>query len=73
MSVVAVSETFGGNLRKIRGERNLTQEALARELGVSWITVSRYERGKSQPTTNRLHLIADVLETTAAELLKDAA
>lgn len=73
MSVMAVSEKFGRNLRKIRDERGLTQESLARELGVSWITVSRYERGKSRPTVNRLHLIADVLDTTTAELLKDAA
>lgn len=73
MTVMAVSEKFGRNLRKLRDERGLTQESLARELGVSWITVSRYERGKSQPTANRLHLIAEVLDTTAAELLKDAA
>lgn len=32
-------------LRRFRAERNMSQEALARELGVSVLTVYRWEKG----------------------------
>jgi transcriptional regulator with XRE-family HTH domain len=56
-------------LRKAKGYESI--EAFARDLGYSWITVSRYERGKSTPDLTRLHHIADVLGVSIAELVSD--
>ncbi len=36
------------NLKKYRRERDITQEALAKELGISAQSVSKWERGVSQ-------------------------
>lgn len=38
------------NIKKIRIELQLSQEALARKLGVSVRTVARWEAGKSKPS-----------------------
>jgi len=38
------------DIKKLRDSLELTQEALARELGVSFSTVSRWERGIGNPS-----------------------
>jgi transcriptional regulator with XRE-family HTH domain len=55
-------EKFGRNLRKIRQENNLSQEALSDKIEVPRSQISRIERGKGNPTVNTLKRIADVLE-----------
>ena len=40
---------LGENMRKLRLAKDLTQEALAEELGVSPQTISRWEGGSSYP------------------------
>ncbi len=37
-------------VKKLRKALNLTQEGLARRLGVTTVTVSRWEKGHSKPT-----------------------
>ena len=39
------------DIKRLRGALGMTQEEIARALGVSWITVSRWERGVSQPSS----------------------
>lgn len=39
---------FSENIKKLRKERQLTQETLAEYLGVSFQAVSKWERGVSQ-------------------------
>lgn len=70
---MASVETLGDRIRAARKARNLSQEGLAVELGVSWSTVNRYESGKNSPSINRLRLIADVLEVDVTDLLGRAA
>jgi transcriptional regulator with XRE-family HTH domain len=48
-------------LRKYRTDRGLTQEALAKELGVSGITVSRWETGARQIDRD---LVSDISRKT---------
>lgn len=42
---------------KIRCELNMSQEALARELGVSFATINRWEKGHTIPSIRYLYLI----------------
>ena len=41
---------FGNQLFGFRQQRGLSQEKMARELGVSYVTYSRWERGVSYPS-----------------------
>lgn len=41
-------QTFGGRIKKIREEYNLTQEQLAEILGVTKSTINKYEKEISQ-------------------------
>lgn len=43
---------FSEKLRKVREILGLSQENLARELGVSFATINRIEKGKSLPCYN---------------------
>ena len=38
------------DIKKLRTSLGMTQEQIAHALGVSWITVSRWERGVSRPS-----------------------
>jgi len=42
--------SLGTELRTARLARGETQEQVARQLGVSWPTVCRWENGKTEPT-----------------------
>ncbi len=49
------------DLKRYRKQLELSQEALARLLNVSWITVNRWERGKPEPSFLALKGIEAVL------------
>lgn len=40
---------FGDQMRKRRLEIGLTMEALAKDIGVSWLSVWRWEKGRNIP------------------------
>lgn len=50
---------FSEKIKLIRQQRFLSQEAFAKELGVSFATVNRWESGKSKPTYKTMKLIDD--------------
>ena len=50
---------FSEKIKQIRQRRFLSQEAFAKELGVSFATVNRWESGKSKPTYKTMKLIDD--------------
>lgn len=50
---------FSEKIKQIRQQRFLSQEAFAKELGVSFATVNRWESGKSKPTYKTMKLIDD--------------
>ena len=60
---------FGSNLKKLRKEKNLTQEALAECLNVSAQTVSKWENGASMPDISLLPLLADYFQVSVDSLL----
>lgn len=50
---------FCEEIKKLRQQCYLSQETFAKELGVSFATVNRWESGKTKPTYKTLRLIDD--------------
>lgn len=55
-------EPLGKRLRDFRLEKGLSKRALAKILGVSVPTLSRWEEGHSEPHDYNLHKILRILE-----------
>ena len=51
--------SFCDDIKGIRQKCFLSQEAFAKELGVSFVTVNRWESGKTKPTYKTMKLIND--------------
>ena len=60
---------LGENIKRMRKERELTQETLANFLGVSYQSISKWERGDSFPDITLLPSIASFFDVTTDELL----
>ena len=60
---------IGKNILALRKARNITQDALAAELGVTAAAVSKWENGYTLPDILMLCALADYFEVTTDELL----
>ncbi|MDR0859321.1 MAG: helix-turn-helix domain-containing protein [Oscillospiraceae bacterium] len=60
---------IGNNLRRYRRERDITQEDLAKVLGISFQAVSKWERGEGYPDITLLPAIAAYFKVSVDELL----
>ena len=60
---------IGAFLKALRKEKNLTQEALAEQLGVSGRTVSRWETGCNMPDIGILVGIAEFYDVSIPEII----
>lgn len=60
---------FGENLKNLRRNKNLTQEKLADFLGVSFQTISKWERGDTYPDITMLPEIATFFKVSVDDLL----
>ncbi len=60
---------LGENIKKLRRERNITQEKLAEFLGITFQSVSNWERGESYPDITMLPEIAGFFRISVDELL----
>lgn len=56
------AQDAGTRIARARSERGLTQEELASILGVSWVTVSRWERGERYPAPDQRAKIRKTLD-----------
>lgn len=64
--------TFAKKLKKLRKDKKLTQEELAKLVGVSLKTISRYEKGESKPRYRKIYdKLAKVLDTSHDYLVTD--
>jgi transcriptional regulator with XRE-family HTH domain len=60
---------IGSFLKKLRRERNLTQEELAEKLNVSGRTVSRWETGANMPDISLLVELAEFYDVSIPEII----
>lgn len=60
---------IGENIKKLRRERDMTQEQLAENLGISAASVSQWECGKTAPDISQLPVLANIFEVTTDHLL----
>lgn len=60
---------IGEVIRRYRKEKNMTQEEMAKRLGVTAPAVNKWERGKGQPDISLLSPIARLLGITLETLL----
>jgi transcriptional regulator with XRE-family HTH domain len=63
------SATFGDRLALAREARMMTQEELARRLGVRLQTLRNWEDDRSEPRANRLQMLAGILGVSMVWLL----
>ena len=61
--------TIGGNIKKYREKKGLTQKELGADLVLAEITISQYENNKREPKYERLYVIADVLSVSVSDLM----
>lgn len=67
---VELKASLGEVLKVKRTENKMTQEYVAEKLGVSRQAVSKWESGKSDPSTLNLISLADLYGVSVDELLK---
>jgi len=62
-------DAFARQLRKLREERNMTQEGLANKCDVALSQIGRFERGVRSPTLSTLAALAKGLGIAPKDLL----
>lgn len=63
-------EFLSQNIRKLRKKRKLSQEELAKKVGITFSTLAKLESGvNSNPTLETLRKIADVFQISLDELV----
>ena len=67
-----MNETMGQIIRRLRKERNLTQEELAEQLNVTFQAVSRWENGTGMPDISQIVPLANVFGVTTDVLFGTA-
>jgi transcriptional regulator with XRE-family HTH domain len=63
-------DAFGPALRRLRHEKNLTQDKLSEMVGVASPYISMLESGHNYPNLAMLFKLADALEIEAWEIVK---
>jgi transcriptional regulator with XRE-family HTH domain len=62
-------EVFSRNLRRVRRLREISQEALALQAGLSRTYVSEVERGERNVSIDNMGLLAEALEVPLRDLV----
>jgi transcriptional regulator with XRE-family HTH domain len=60
---------FGENLKRLRVEKNISQEEMAKKIKVHANHLSRYERGLSAPSIEVVEKMAKLLDVSIDELV----
>lgn len=62
----------GARVRSCRESRGLSQDALARQIGISFQQLQKYEKGTNRISVGRLQEIARVLDVPVGQFFKGA-
>jgi transcriptional regulator with XRE-family HTH domain len=65
-----VMSDFASRLKQLRTQRNLSQSELAKQVGVHYNHIGRYERGQSKPTAQTLTKLAEALSVSTDFLME---
>lgn len=56
-------------IKQLRIDNNLTQSDLAEKVGLTYVQIGRYEKGKSNPSADVLQKLANALNTSTDYLM----
>jgi transcriptional regulator with XRE-family HTH domain len=70
MATIEAVVHIGERLRRLREERALRQEDLAKLAGIGKNTVNRIENNRTEPHMTTVRKLADALEVDSAELVR---
>ena len=68
---VLIGMEFGENLKKVRKLKGINRSELAKSCGISYVQLSKYEEGKSNPTLDSILKISDALSVSPKDLIPD--
>jgi len=60
---------IGETIKELRKERDMSQEQLAKEIGVSQKAIDYWERGENEPKASYIIRLADFFDVSADYLL----
>lgn len=63
-----IKKTLGNNIHEFRLKKNLTQEQLAEKIGITSITLSKLENGKSWISLETLEKLIKILDVKPYQL-----
>jgi transcriptional regulator with XRE-family HTH domain len=66
----SASERFAANLKRLREERDWSQEELSRRSGLHTTAISKLERGRRSPRFPTVIRLAETFEIPAGELFE---
>jgi len=69
LTVMKLLTRFAANIRRLRSQKHLSQQALADSVGISVSYVSMLERGQRSPPLETIEKMARALRVTPAALL----
>ena len=62
---------FSQKLKRLRQEKNWSQEKLAQQIGVKRLTINKYENGQTKPSAETLQKISEVFGVSIDYLLAE--
>lgn len=65
---MAINQTIGNNLKAARLEKGLTQNDMAKKMGILQPAYARYESGKVQLNYEQIQELCDFLDITPNDL-----
>ncbi len=66
-----VTKALAANLKRLRGRQGLTQAALSVRSGTRLPGISAIEHGKGNPTLSTLAALAEALNVSVSDLLRE--
>lgn len=59
----------GDRIKELRTQKKLTQGQLAKMVGLTYVQIGRYEKAKSNPSSDVLQRLAEALDTSSDFLM----